>query len=91
MQYIKCPKLVASKMAWATVLLLFGALYVVSTTDALNCKGGFSGLITMFSLLDEISDIGCIGEGFKGNCYVRYVVPCNLFLNLNYKFFNFLI
>ena len=77
MQFIKCPKLVAPKMVWAPVLLLLVLSMSYSATDALGCKGGFSGLVTMFSVLDEVYDIGCTGSGFKGNCYVRYVVPGN--------------
>ena len=72
-----CPKLVASKMVWATVLLFLVLSMSPSATDALGCKGGFSGLTTMYSVIDEVYDIGCGGSHFEGQCYAMYVEPGN--------------
>ena len=64
-------------MVWATVLLFLVLYMSPSATDALGCKGGFSGLTTMYSVIDEVYDIGCGGSHFEGGCYAMYVEPGN--------------
>ena len=61
------PKLVASKMVWATVLLLLVLSMSHSTTNALACKGGYSA-----GGLDQIYDVGCTGDIFEDVCIVMF-------------------
>ena len=65
------------KMILATVLLSLVLFMSPPATEALGCKGGFSGLTTMYSVIDEVYDIGCEGSHFDGQCYAMYVEPGN--------------
>ena len=68
MQFLDPPELVASNMAWATVLPLVVVLFMSPyTTDALHCVSGYSA-----GTVEDLYSIGCTNDDFGGSCYVVY-------------------